>query len=387
MKSKQKQILNPKSYLVVLFFLCMLISRQNLLAGKELECPLPPDANDVPKIEVRNTPCDIGKLPPNTKYTLNCTVRNVGSAQLEIYRISTCCGIQAVLPKKQLAPSQSTELVINYQGEKVPGLVKKAITLYTNDPQHSKFDVELIGEVIETMRWTPTHIKLHPDRKNAGCGPIKIQSLNGKPFSIQGVQVTNQCMRLDFDPQKKAQEYILQPVVDQVTSRIKPGTQGKILLTLDRLDYPTLSIPFDVVPDLRAIPGQIVLVNAQAQQPRRGSIRLKAKKGTDMSKLELQGHSSAKDWVRILSCEPKGDMLSVQYEIMPPVRGAGRGIVQDNLTLDLKGYGKMEIPVRIFYRSIRASASATHTHGNWKRADHSHSHPHPHPHGTRPHKH
>ncbi len=107
-----------------------------------------------PKIEVNQSSYDFGKI--NRKDGIvetTFTITNSGSEELVIEDMSTSCGCTtAELSSKTLKSGESADLLVKFDPDfhKEPqGRLERTVTLFTNDPDNSEFNVDIYAEIIE----------------------------------------------------------------------------------------------------------------------------------------------------------------------------------------------------------------------------------------------
>lgn len=108
-----------------------------LAAFGALAAPLPAESskNDGPRAEIEPEEFDFGSAQQEQKLVHEFTVRNAGTQELEIRRISTSCGCTAALASdRTVAPGSSTALTVTLETRKYKGVVERSVSIATNDP-------------------------------------------------------------------------------------------------------------------------------------------------------------------------------------------------------------------------------------------------------------
>jgi hypothetical protein len=122
--------------------------------------PAPPTAGPltlrIPHIEVTPTELDYGQVWHGENPIKEIVLTNVGTAPLEIIKITARCGcVQANQPKSPLAPGESDILKIQYKSKNRVGQIRRGVTIQTNDPNRQLAKVTLVGEVKEIVEGDP----------------------------------------------------------------------------------------------------------------------------------------------------------------------------------------------------------------------------------------
>jgi hypothetical protein len=104
-----------------------------------------------PMAKFDETSFDFGTINDKTLVEHSFILTNAGKSDLFIRKVSASCGCTAVQPDKtQIRPGESTAIksVFNPAGRE--GSQKKAITVITSDPKHSKIILWISGSVIKS---------------------------------------------------------------------------------------------------------------------------------------------------------------------------------------------------------------------------------------------
>lgn len=89
-----------------------------------------------PRIEVEPEEYDFGEAEQNQKLVHEFVVRNVGTEDLEIRRISTSCGCTAALATDRVvAPGEQTILKVTFETRRYRGRHERTVSLASSDPR------------------------------------------------------------------------------------------------------------------------------------------------------------------------------------------------------------------------------------------------------------
>ena len=87
-----------------------------------------------PVMEIEPEEFDFGGVQQNQELVHEFTVKNVGTEDLEIRRISTSCGCTAAVPASRIVrPGESTVLEVVLETRKYKGVVDKSVSVASND--------------------------------------------------------------------------------------------------------------------------------------------------------------------------------------------------------------------------------------------------------------
>jgi len=88
---------------------------------------------------------NLGNMQQYETKTEFITLRNIGSSDLELKRVTTSCGCTtAELSVNVLAPGDSTQLQVLFETKKYLGPQTKYVRIHSNDPEHPVYNVPVI---------------------------------------------------------------------------------------------------------------------------------------------------------------------------------------------------------------------------------------------------
>lgn len=101
------------------------------------------------KIAVEPAGFDFGKALANRTLKKEFVIRNIGSADLVIDRVTTSCGCAAALvDDKLLKPGQSALLRVELQTLATPGRLERRILVRSNDEAHDPLEIKVQVTVV-----------------------------------------------------------------------------------------------------------------------------------------------------------------------------------------------------------------------------------------------
>ena len=90
-----------------------------------------------PHMELEPEEHDFGSVAQDTELVYEFNVKNTGSEDLMIRRISTSCGCTAAVTSDRVVPpGGATLLRVTLQTRKRTGVLQKSISVASNDPRH-----------------------------------------------------------------------------------------------------------------------------------------------------------------------------------------------------------------------------------------------------------
>jgi hypothetical protein len=97
------------------------------------------DSAEGPRLEIVPESHDFGKVKQNQKLVKDFELKNVGTEELVLGRISTSCGCTAALTsEKTVEPGGSTILKVTFETRRYKGAVQRSVSIASNDPRRVK---------------------------------------------------------------------------------------------------------------------------------------------------------------------------------------------------------------------------------------------------------
>jgi Protein of unknown function (DUF1573) len=103
-----------------------------------------------PGIEITPADHDFGKVEQNQKLETEFEIRNIGSEELNIIRISTTCGCTAALTSERLVkPGETTKLKVTLETRMYKGDIERSVSIATNAANKKISTVKVKAFVLE----------------------------------------------------------------------------------------------------------------------------------------------------------------------------------------------------------------------------------------------
>jgi hypothetical protein len=139
----KSKIQNPKCRPALALLACACA-----LAATRAQDQPPAETPGMPRIELSASEWNFGTAWQGQPLKHEFTVKNAGTAPLEISEVSSSCGCTVpTKPKSPLAPGESSTMTISYDSAKRTGEAQQTVTLITNDPARHSVPIKLLGEV------------------------------------------------------------------------------------------------------------------------------------------------------------------------------------------------------------------------------------------------
>lgn len=112
-----------------------------------------------PAAEIPETVFHFDRIERGTSMDHTFKIRNVGDQSLNVKVVSTTCKCTAGdLTKDRIAPGDEAEIELEWTAKTPPGPFRHGATLSTNDPKHSRIELIVEGEVVESSTLQPAEL-------------------------------------------------------------------------------------------------------------------------------------------------------------------------------------------------------------------------------------
>jgi hypothetical protein len=116
-----------------------------------------------PVAEVPETTFNFDRIERGTSMKHKFKIRNVGDAPLHLEVVSTTCKCTVGdLANNEIAPGEQTEVELEWTAKTAPGPFRHGATLSSNDPRHSRIELVVEGEVVESTVMQPADLFFGP---------------------------------------------------------------------------------------------------------------------------------------------------------------------------------------------------------------------------------
>jgi hypothetical protein len=315
-----------------------------------------------PKLVVKNGSYDFGNIKSGSTNTAIFNFTNVGDRPLKITNVKKCCGAVVKLDKEELNPGESGTLTAQYRAGPTSSLLNRKIGLFTNDLKNPQVELIITGKVVQTFQWTPRRFEISAYKENVKCPEITITSLDGTLFSIKGFAATGHCLTADFDPSFKAKEFTLKPVLDMAKLEALPVTAGQIKIDLDHQDHEVIYLGFEMTLPFEISPRAIFSMKTPIDKPVHRTVKLqdnRNKPSEDISSLIESFTSEKGSRIEVLDLNKVENGCEIKLEIWPGKDALAGSHWLDKLNIKLKGGHELNVPIYIFYETVKVPEVAS----------------------------
>jgi len=106
-----------------------------------------------PTLILQQNSYDFGDIKQGEKVSHTFVLSNGGGDLLKISDVKASCGCTAAAPeKKELAPGESTNLIVTFNSAGRMGKQSKTIRIYSNDPENPELVLSFTGNVVSASQ-------------------------------------------------------------------------------------------------------------------------------------------------------------------------------------------------------------------------------------------
>jgi hypothetical protein len=169
-------------------------------------------------------------------------------------------------------------------------------------------------------------------------------SKNNKPFSITGIESTNNTITANFDPNVSAEKFVVKPKVD--TEKLKNNLNGFIKFHIAKSDIDEVTVNYSTPPEFELQPAALIIRSATPNESIRRELWVKSNYNKPF---EIGSVSSKNGYIKMLNQERIDNMYKLTLEITPPELQKIM-FFNDTLTVNIKNGKPLEIICRGFFR-------------------------------------
>jgi hypothetical protein len=298
-----------------------------------------------PTISFETTEHDFGEVGPASKNNCEFKFQNTGTGVLKVEKTWGTCGCTALeLAKDEYAPGETGALKVRFDAPTNPGPIVKHIFVTSNDPKNPKVQLAIKATVVLKVTVTPDKLQLSLKQENAGCPELTIASTDGGLFSITGFESPTDCITAEFNPEEKAQQFVLHPKVDM--EKLRRMLRGSIRIYLTHPGVSQLSVSYFAPAEFQAQPGTLIIQQGEPGLPVRRELWLRNNYGEEFN---VESVSSQKSAIKVLSQEKQAGQFKLDLEITPPEPAGALRFFRDVLEIKIKEGPTIEVNCSIWY--------------------------------------
>ena len=237
---KFKVIDPPKTYYLTEKEISSYYSGFILLVSPDKEAI--PDINrNGPDIRFKKYTYDFRKIEPGKKLTFKFKFINKGNEPLIIKNIRASCGcIVSKLQKRIFLPKEKGEIKIEFDTTGRSGWQKEYVYLYTNDPASPLILLQLQGEILTELRYTPSVIDFGVVRKEQFVQKSLYIMPGEEKFKIKSIIVPSY---FKVENMKTKTPLIYEIQISFSPKKIIPKLEERIILYTNLRKYRKIEIP------------------------------------------------------------------------------------------------------------------------------------------------
>ncbi len=316
----------------------------------------PSSDQPAPKIVFEKTVVDFGKISPGEPASGQFNFKNEGTGELQISKVSECCGITAIFDEtKKYKSGESGVIKIDFKGASVVGEFVRHPIVQSNDPNTPDFSLTVQADIMEMVTIQPVRLTLFDTEDNAACPKLTIKSTDEKPFSIKGYYSTGNCITIDFDSSVKATEFVLEPKAD--IEKLKTNLTGYLTLEMKHPQGDiTARVDYSVIPEY-SHQSLFNKFDAEPLKPLTQTINVKNNLGRDF---EIESVTSKEKAIKLINTTKnevgKIKSYTLELEIIPPaptkedLATTGQISFNDKLFINIKGGPSLLTTCNIYYK-------------------------------------
>ncbi|MHC4475568.1 MAG: DUF1573 domain-containing protein [Planctomycetota bacterium] len=298
-----------------------------------------------PRIRFEKKIHDFGQVGPASKNICEFKFRNTGDDLLKIKNIRKSCGCTPFsLKKKEYAPGQTGTVKVTYNASTGAGKAQRTLSVFSNDKKSPQVILTIKAAITLKVRHQPSHLNLVLKDKNAGCPPITLTSVDGKPFAIKSFRTPGNGITASFDSKVEKTKFVLEPKIS--IEKLKKYSSGFIKIRLTHPQCKSVNVPFNAVPRFQTAPLSIMTSNVEPQKPIQRELWVLNNYNEDF---EIESVSSQKDTIKVLKQEKVENRFKFVLEITPPPLDDKQSMFTDVLYVNIKDGEKLRIDCRGLY--------------------------------------
>lgn len=306
----------------------------------------------VAKLSVEEPVCDVGQVKPGSNVVATFRLTNVGPSTLRITDVKRCCGVATELDKREIAPDETVVLRAVYHVPYRSGAINKKVEIETDDPGQTHMELTMVGQIVPTLAWTPDRFKIVTYEGDVSCPQITLSSLDGTAFGVRRFAATKNCLTAAFDPNRRATEFVLSPIVCSGRLDSLRSGNGVIRIELDHPDYKAITINFSTTDAIQASPAEFILFNAKVEESVISTLRIQDNQAVGDTNTPIRIESvtaKGNGRVQLKEIAPTATGCTLTLEIWPPRSQKGDMVVTDELLVMFEDGRKVVVPVRAVY--------------------------------------
>jgi hypothetical protein len=163
-----------------------------------------PSTEGVPRLTLDKTEVDFGVLEQESLATATVTLRNTGSAPLEIKRVLTFGWprpFEYSLDKKEIQPGRSEKLEFQFDADNLWGKVERIMSIVSNDPINPQTSsLTIRAEVTSSVALIPQKITIRNPSTAVVHRNVIIKNVSARPLELSRIESSSDAIRTSSHP-------------------------------------------------------------------------------------------------------------------------------------------------------------------------------------------
>lgn len=313
----------------------------SILASAQSLPPAPAPVATFPE-----TSFSFGKIAAHQKVTHTFKLKNTGGSLLSIKEVRASCGCtSAISGKMALEPGESTEIQAQFDSGNFQGIVRKSITVTTDDPANPVINLHFDAEVIPEAPQVVRSVFLQDlDRKSVQKTVMRLDSGDGSPVRIKEVRAGD-ALYLSGVPRGDGGQTFLEIQVDgkRVPAGKTSATDVLTVIPAEEGKAPIeVRVQWEFKPVVVSTPS-IVAWAGKPGEPFKSAVKVQHEKGRPFRIVEAKVSNP------LLKVDFKKGKAAVHHEVriaLSPEAKAGV-YAGESVTLVLDDPDQNELPIRV----------------------------------------
>ncbi len=182
-----------------------------------------------PRLVLSAESWDFGKVWQTERPTFTLTVKNEGTADLQITKVTTSCGCTVAQSDQQVvSPGKSTNINVRYDTEGKQADVTSKVIIKSNDPVRPEVEFNIKGYVKRAINKTPLGglVIRTLDTKAGQSGTVRLENQMPEPMKLE--LQSNSLREMDVEI-KEITPGVVYDVIGRTNGEMKPGiTRGAL---------------------------------------------------------------------------------------------------------------------------------------------------------------
>ena len=298
-------------------------------------------------IQVKELEYNFGEILEDHEVEHEFTVKNIGSADLNIMNVRVDCGCTAVRYDATIRPGGEGKVKMKVSLKNYVGKVDKKATVQSNDPQTPEVIVRMIGTVLPVIDIKPSPGILFRGMADQVSESVLDLTATTAPFHITGSDTNiGENINYSLETLTDGKHYRL-----KVSNKLKRGTYGGFIrLDTDLAQKPDVLIRVSgfIEGEISVKPQNILIGKLSANQPERlGRVAVTSNRNKpfDITRLTYDADLMS------ISQEPSEDQAGFILVVKPKLEGVQVGARKQSsliIETDLNPDEKIEVLVHLF---------------------------------------